>query len=72
LRHVVPSHSVDVIEAWFPPRPQWLDSTLRELGFETRQQPQDLSVMCVPFMWPDAVARMRDSLYYAWGDSDLF
>ncbi len=72
LRHVVPSHPVDSIEAWFPPRPHWLDATLHELGFETRQQPQDLSVMCVPFLWPDALARMRDSLYYAWGDSDLF
>jgi hypothetical protein len=72
LRHVMPSYPVDLIEAWFPPRPQWLDSALRDLGFETSRQPQDLSVMNVPFLWPDAVARMRDSLYYAWGDGDLF
>ena len=72
LRHVVPSYPVDVIEAWFPPRPAWLDAVLREAGFEARQQPQDLSVMCVPFLWPEAVRRMRDSLYYSWGDSDLF
>ena len=33
---------------------EWFDETLRELGFETRAEPQDLSVMCVPFAWPDA------------------
>jgi Acetyltransferase (GNAT) domain len=72
LRHVVPSHPVETIETWLPPRPQWLDLALRELGFETRPEPQDLSVMCVPFGWPDATARMRRSLFYTWGDSDLF
>ncbi|HYI10577.1 MAG TPA: GNAT family N-acetyltransferase [Thermoanaerobaculia bacterium] len=72
LRHIVPSYPVDVIEGWFPPRPQWLDATLTNLGFETRPEPQDLSVMCVPFTWPDVVERMREDLYYTWGDSDLF
>jgi hypothetical protein len=72
LRHIVPPHPVDVIETWLPPRPEWLERTLRELGFETRPEPQDLSVMVVPFTWPDATARMRESLYYTWGDSDLF
>jgi hypothetical protein len=72
LRHVVPSHPVAVIEGWFPPRPQWFDTTLRELGFETRPEPQDLSLMCVPFGVPDAVARMRAGLHYTWGDGDLF
>jgi hypothetical protein len=72
LRHVVPSYPVSSIEAWFPPRPLWFDRTLLELGFETRPEPQSLSVMCVPFVWTDVVARMREDLYYAWGDSDLF
>ena len=72
LRHVVPAHPVDAIEAWFPPRPHWFDETLRELGFETHPEPQDLSVMCVPFTWTDVVDRMRSDFYYAWGDSDLF
>jgi hypothetical protein len=35
-------------------------------------QPQDLSLMCVPFQWTDVVAHMRDELYYSWGDGDLF
>jgi hypothetical protein len=72
LRHVVPPHNVAMMEAWFPPRPLWFDATLTSLGFETRPEPQDLSVMCVPFAWPDVVARMRADLYYTWGDSDLF
>jgi hypothetical protein len=72
LRHVVPSHPVTAIEGWFPPRPRWFDATLTSLGFETRSHPQDLSLMCVPFTWPGATARMREELYYTWGDSDLF
>ena len=72
LRHVVPMVPVEAIEAWFPPRPRWFDAILTGLGFETRPEPQDLSVMCVPFAWPDAVERMRTELYFAWGDSDLF
>jgi hypothetical protein len=72
LRHLVPSQPVKQIEAWFPPRPRWFDATLTSLGFETRPLPQDVSLMCVPFALADATARMREELYYAWGDSDLF
>ena len=72
LRHVVPSYPVELVEAWFPPRPPWFDRALQELGFETHPEPQDLSVMCVPFTWVDVVERMRADLYYGWGDSDLF
>ena len=72
LRHVLPSHPVDFLEAWFPPRPQWFDAILANLGFENRPEPQDLSLMCVPFAWPDVVERMRADLYYTWGDGDLF
>jgi hypothetical protein len=72
LRHVVPSYPVDRIDGWFPARPQWFDGVLRELGFESRPDPQDLSLMCVPFDEPDASARIADRLYYTYGDSDLF
>jgi len=72
LRHVVPSYPVDLIEAWLPPRPLWLDAVLRGLRFEERPEPQGLGLMCVPFTMPDAVTRMRQALYYTWGDSDLF
>lgn len=72
LRHVVPSYPVTTIEAWFPPRPEFFHTVLENLGFSLRPEPQDLSVMCVPFTWPDVVDRMREDLYYTWGDSDLF
>jgi hypothetical protein len=45
---------------------------LERLGLRAEQEPQDLSVMCVPFEFPDATERMRESLYYTMGDSDLF
>ena len=48
------------------------DESLHTFGFEQRAEPQDLGLMCVPFTMPDATARMRESLYYTWGDSDLF
>jgi len=72
LRHIAPGYPIEVVEGWFPPRPPWFDEVLTGLGFETAPEPQDLSLMCVPFMLPDAVERMRDRLYYTWGDSDLF
>lgn len=72
LRHVVAQYDVDTIEGWFPPRPHWFDDVLTGLRFETRPEPQDLSLMCVPFQFADATAAMRERLYYTWGDSDLF
>jgi len=72
LRHVTTSYPISEIEAWFPARPAWFDVILTRLGFETRPEPQDLSLMCVPWTMPDATAAMRERLYYAMGDSDLF
>jgi hypothetical protein len=72
LRHVVPQYPVDAVEGWFPPRPSWFASILDNLGFQPVPEPQDLSLMCVPFTMTDAVSRMRESLYYTMADSDLF
>jgi len=72
LRHVVPSYPVDRIDGWFPARPAWFDDVLRQMKFESRPDPQDLSLMCVPFALPGATAVMRERLYYTYGDSDLF
>jgi hypothetical protein len=72
LRHVVPSYPVDRIDGWFPARPAWFDDVLRQMQFESQPDPQDLSLMCVPFELPDATARIRERLYYTYGDSDLF
>jgi len=72
IRHVAPSYPVDQIEAWFPARPAWFAEALQSMGFKMENHPQDLSLMCVPFVLADATARMRESLYYTMGDSDLF
>jgi hypothetical protein len=72
LRHLSALFPTSVIEAWCPPRPSWLDRYLRELGFENRPEPQDLSLMCVPFQRRDATEAMRAELFYTMGDSDLF
>jgi GNAT acetyltransferase-like protein len=72
LRHVVPGYPVKRVEAWFAPRPLRLAGALRNAGFTPAAEPQDLSVMCVPFVVADATERIRQSLYYTMGDSDLF
>ena len=72
LRHLTHVVRAAAIEMWCSARPDWIDRLLRELSFESVPEPQDLSVMCVPFAMPDAVERMRGQLYYTMGDSDLF
>jgi hypothetical protein len=72
LRHLSAVLPVNVIETWCPPRPRWLSNLLTELAFDDRPEPQDLSVMCVPFTRPDAAQLLRSELFYTMGDSDLF
>ena len=60
------------VVAWFSPHPSWWSSTLLELGFEARPEPQTLGLMVVPFLDPDAPRWAARSFYYAYGDSDLF
>jgi hypothetical protein len=72
LRHLVPQLPVRRVEGWFPARPRWFDAVLQNLGFAGQPEPQDLSLMCVPFTMHDAVERMRSGLYYTMGDGDLF
>lgn len=72
LRHLAHAYRAETIDLWCPPRPAWLHETLVGLGFEHRPEPQDLSVMCVPFVDTTAPQRMAQSLFYMMGDSDLF
>ena len=72
LRHVAPSYPVTSIEAWFAPRPPWIGRALEHAGFRAVAEPQDLSVMCSPFLLSNATERIRQALYYTMGDSDLF
>jgi hypothetical protein len=72
MRHLAHVYRVDTIDGWFAPRPGWLAESLGQAGFVPRPEPQDLSLMCVPFEWPEAPQEMRLSLYYTMGDGDLF
>ena len=72
LHHVAAAHGASVIEGWFPPRPHWFHHALSAAGFVEKPEPQDLSLMCARFTMTDATSRMRESLYYTMGDSDLF
>ena len=72
IRHVAPNYPVQAVEGWFPPRPAWFAEGLNRAGFVSAPEPQDLSLMCVPFELADATERMRQRLYYTMGDSDLF
>ena len=72
LRHLTHVMQAPAVELWCPARPLWLDGLLRDLRFESRPEPQDLSVMCVPFVERKATELMRAGLYYTMGDGDLF
>jgi hypothetical protein len=60
------------LEGWFPDRPHWFGALLDSIGFVRVPEPQGLALMCVPFQTPEAPHLMVSSLYYTWGDSDLF
>jgi hypothetical protein len=59
------------LSAWFPPRPGRWARWLEDHGFRRRREPNDLALMCVPFLEPDCEDVLRAS-YYAQGDGDLF
>lgn len=72
LRHLTAVFPAQLADLWCPQRPAWLSALFDDLRFERRAEPQDLSLMCVPFTEPDAVERMRSALFYTMGDGDLF
>ena len=72
LRHLTRLYPAEAIEMWCPPRPPWLHEVLTSLRLNLERDPQDLGVMCVPFVDADAPSRMASSLYYTMGDGDLF
>ena len=72
LRHLTAVYPVDGIELWCPPRPEWIGKAMDALALHLHPEPQNLAVMCVPFVDENASARIRESLYYTMGDGDLF
>ncbi|HSP35553.1 MAG TPA: GNAT family N-acetyltransferase [Thermoanaerobaculia bacterium] len=72
LRHLTAVYRVGLVEIWCPARPRWIGEMMDALRLVRCPEPQDLGVMCVPFLDAAAVERIRDSLYYSMADSDLF
>ena len=72
LRHLASVFPAGAVEMWCPSRPAWLHERLAESHLELQPEPQDLSLVVVPFVKRDTVETMRDRLYYTIGDSDLF
>lgn len=72
LRHLSRLYPSNAIEMWCPPRPQWMHELLTSIRLPLAPEPQNLGVMCVPFVDADAPSRMASSLFYTMGDGDLF
>ena len=72
LRHLATVYEAELVEIWCPPRPPWIGELMESLRLTSSREPQDLGVMCVPFVDREAPAHIAASLYYSMGDSDLF
>lgn len=59
------------IEAWFSDRPAWWHALLPQLGFEPREEPNQLAFIYFPDGEPDCPETLQ-RLYYTLGDIDLF
>jgi len=66
------SEGADLMEGWFPPRPRWWDSALKDLGFTTGTEPNRLHFCIGNYTDQNAPERVRNNFYYTMGDSDLF
>ena len=61
---------VEAVEAWFSPRPDWWQPVLKDLGFRSEPEPDDLALLFVPHARDDA-ADILSGAYYTMGDGDL-
>jgi hypothetical protein len=60
------------VEAWFPRRPAWWAALLEARGFASAEEPRGLAYCYKTFARPDLEGPLREGLYYARGDGDLF
>ena len=68
---------IKAIKAWFSTKPEWWRSHLLSLGFAPRPEPDGLTLCYRSFNNPlmdrhTVTERLNHSLYFTWGDSDLF
>jgi len=66
-----PAGSLERLEGWFTTQPGWWSTALADLGLLEAPEPQDLGLIYVPFLEAEPADGFR-SLYYTWGDGDLF
>lgn len=62
----------EMIDCWFPPRPEWWDKILHRLGFKAKGEPNNLHFCLGNFTEQEAMEIAGKHLYYTMGDSDLF
>lgn len=72
LAHHPLTQDCETLEGWFPPRPEWWDLELKKLGFTDGPEPNNLRFCIVNFSDEEVPERLKNSLYYTIGDSDLF
>jgi len=60
------------VECWFPRRPEFFSRVVDGIGLAISPEPNDLALMCTPFLVEDADSRLARDFYYAACDSDLY
>jgi len=75
LQHALESpvgEGAKFVECWFPRRPAFLSRVVDDIGLAISREPNDLALMCTPFIVEDAESRLARDFYYAACDSDLY
>ena len=60
------------IQTWTSPHPRWWNEWLDRLGFDSREEPQQLTFCYVTYTHPRLESVLRERWYHVWGDCDLF
>ncbi|MBI5101801.1 MAG: methyltransferase domain-containing protein [Nitrospirae bacterium] len=62
----------NTVEGWFSRHPDWWSGLLETTGFKVVPEPNELTPCFVIFGGKVNRDKLEDTLYYTWGDSDLF
>lgn len=62
----------EALVGWFPERPTWFADQLAALHFERTPEPNDISLVHVPFAAGEEAQTLLAGAYYTQGDGDLF
>ncbi len=64
--------TLKTVEGWFGRKPGWWDKALRDTGFVAMREPSALHLTIRNGSDEKIPDLLRESLYFTWGDSDLF